>query len=400
MVATSPRRHHRRLRLHRGRAAPPARPPPRPRGGLRHRRHAGRHAAADLYPSLAAAYPDLVFETFDPAACDGPRPRVPRPAPRRQHGDGLASCVGTVGCIVDLSADFRLKDAVAVPAVVRLRPRPARAARRGRVRPARAVPRGAGRRDADRHARLLRDRGDARPRAARRRRRDRAAPASSSTPHPGSRGAGRAPKHANSFCTVDEDFTAYGLLNHRHTPEIEQETGAQVLFTPHLAPMNRGILATCYARPADGTVPSTAALLDALRRPYAGEPFVVVAERSPSTKATLGTNTAHLTVRFDERTGCVVAICAIDNLTKGASGGAVQAPTWRSASTRPPGSTAVGLVPVSDAAPCAAERPRRGAAVHPPLRRQGRRRQVRRQRARRLGRAPTTRSPCSPPTSC
>ena len=63
-------------------------------------------------------------------------------------------------------------------------------------------------------------------------------------------GAGRGLKHASLFCTADEDVTAYGLLDHRHTPEIEQEVGAQVLFTPHLAPLNRGILATCYARPA------------------------------------------------------------------------------------------------------------------------------------------------------
>ena len=117
--------------------------------------------------------------------------------------------------------------------------------------------------------------------------------------------------------------TAYGLLDHRHTPEIEQEVGAQVLFTPHLAPMNRGILATCYARPAADV--STESLLAALAAAYAGEPFVVVGEASPSTKATLGSNTAHLTARFDERTGTVMAICAIDNLAKGASGGAVQA---------------------------------------------------------------------------
>ena len=65
-------------------------------------------------------------------------------------------------------------------------------------------------------------------------------------------GAGRPPKENTTFCAVDENFSAYGLLNHRHTPEIEQAVGAQVLFTPHLAPMNRGILATCYARPVEG----------------------------------------------------------------------------------------------------------------------------------------------------
>jgi N-acetyl-gamma-glutamyl-phosphate reductase len=95
-----------------------------------------------------------------------------------------------------------------------------------------------------------------------------------------------------------------------------------ILFTPHLAPMNRGMLATCYLRPVAGT--TTVELLDLYRQAYAGETFVVVAEGSPSTKACLGSNTAHVTVRADARTGWIVAIAAIDNLTKGASGQAVQ----------------------------------------------------------------------------
>jgi N-acetyl-gamma-glutamyl-phosphate reductase len=135
-------------------------------------------------------------------------------------------------------------------------------------------------------------------------------------------GAGRPPKPTTTFCAVDEDFTAYGLLDHRHTPEIEQATGAQVIFTPHLVPMNRGILATCYARPSGPT--STDEVLGLLEAAYEGEPFVVVSERIPSTKATLGSNCAHLTARVDERTGWLVVLCAIDNLVKGASGQAVQ----------------------------------------------------------------------------
>ena len=128
--------------------------------------------------------------------------------------------------------------------------------------------------------------------------------------------------HTTHFNTADEDFTAYGLLNHRHTPEIEQASGAEVLFTPHLAPMNRGILATCYARPAVDL--QTGHALGVLKDAYAGEAFVVVSETSPSTKATLGSNCAHLTARVDPRTGWVVALCALDNLVKGASGQAVQ----------------------------------------------------------------------------
>jgi N-acetyl-gamma-glutamyl-phosphate reductase len=138
-------------------------------------------------------------------------------------------------------------------------------------------------------------------------------------------GAGRALKHNTMFTSVDEDFTAYGLLDHRHTPEMEQVTGAQILFTPHLAPMNRGILATCYARPTPGTAPTTASLLASLARSYKREPFVVVRPTPPSTKATLGTNSVHITARFDQRTGYVVVVSALDNLAKGASGGAVQA---------------------------------------------------------------------------
>jgi N-acetyl-gamma-glutamyl-phosphate reductase len=134
-------------------------------------------------------------------------------------------------------------------------------------------------------------------------------------------GSGRAAKAATHFNAVDENFTAYGLLHHRHTPEIEQATGAQVLFTPHLAPMNRGILATCYARPAPGEAEDPLAVLtDA----YGDEPFVVVSERSPSTKATLGSNSVHLTARHDRRTGWFVVLAALDNLTKGAAGQALQ----------------------------------------------------------------------------
>jgi N-acetyl-gamma-glutamyl-phosphate reductase len=156
-------------------------------------------------------------------------------------------------------------------------------------------------------------------------------------------GAGRALKHAAMFCTVDEDVNAYGLLDHRHTPEIEQETGAQVLFTPHLAPLSRGLLATCYATPR-GKV-TTASLLATLAGRYRGEPFVVVRPASPSTKATMGSNAAHITARFDERTNAVIAICAIDNLAKGASGGAVQAANVALGLPETAGLSTVGLYP-------------------------------------------------------
>ena len=135
-------------------------------------------------------------------------------------------------------------------------------------------------------------------------------------------GAGRALKHTSLFGAVSDNFEAYGLLNHRHTAEIEMLTGAQVLFTPHLAPMTRGMLTTSYARPKGPT--STDALLAMLRGVYAGEPFVRIVDGSPSTKAVMGTNVCQITARFDERTGYVVVIAAIDNLTKGASGAMIQ----------------------------------------------------------------------------
>jgi N-acetyl-gamma-glutamyl-phosphate reductase len=138
----------------------------------------------------------------------------------------------------------------------------------------------------------------------------------------GTSGAGRTPSSALHFATVDENFSAYGLLNHRHTPEIEQAIGAEVLFTPHLAPMTRGILATCYARPTGTT--STGEILGILEESYAEAPFVTVTEESPSTKATFGSNAAQLTARVDERTCWVLVLCALDNLGKGAAGQAVQ----------------------------------------------------------------------------
>jgi N-acetyl-gamma-glutamyl-phosphate reductase len=145
------------------------------------------------------------------------------------------------------------------------------------------------------------------------------------------------------FCGTDENFAAYGLLDHRHTAEIEQSLGAQVLFTPHLAPMNRGILATCYARPT-GDV-TTNHVLNTLHRAYDSEPFVVVAESSPDTKATLGSNAAHITARSDNRTGWVVSLCAIDNLVKGASGQAVQCANLVLGLPETAGLSAMGVYP-------------------------------------------------------
>ena len=164
-------------------------------------------------------------------------------------------------------------------------------------------------------------------------------------------GAGRSLQQHTSFSVADENFTAYGLCDHRHTPEIEQAVGAQVLFTPHLAPMNRGILATCYARPAAGEGNlvadnlDTEHLLDCYRKAYEGEPFVVVSEQSPATKAVQGSNAAHLSARYDSRTGYVMALCAIDNLGKGAAGQAIQCANLICEFPEDTGLSAVGVYP-------------------------------------------------------
>jgi len=300
-------------------------------------------AVGDLYPHLGPAYPGLVFSGFQPedvAGADVVFFALPHGASQRIIPDVLEE--GTGARIVDLAADFRLNDtavyeqwygephaapghlasfayglpelyrdtfagaaAIAAPgcyptaAALALAP----LVQAGAIEPSGVIVDAAS----------------------------------------GVSGAGRPARPHTSFCAVDEDFVAYGLLDHRHTPEIEQASGAGVLFTPHLAPMNRGILATCYARPtgAAGTDDLLALYADA----YAGEPFVTVSDNSPSTKATLGSNSAHLTARFDPRTGWVMAICALDNLGKGASGQAVQCANLLCGLDETTGLATVGVYP-------------------------------------------------------
>jgi N-acetyl-gamma-glutamyl-phosphate reductase len=160
---------------------------------------------------------------------------------------------------------------------------------------------------------------------------------------PGITGAGRAPTDTNVFTNIDSNAVAYGLLTHRHTPEMEQEIGAQLLFTPHLVPMSRGLLATCTA-PA-GSECSQASIDAAFESFYADEPFVAVLDAPPATKSVLGSNAAQVSARFDERTGTVIAMCAIDNLTKGASGGAVQAANVALGLRETAGLATIGLAP-------------------------------------------------------
>jgi N-acetyl-gamma-glutamyl-phosphate reductase len=163
-------------------------------------------------------------------------------------------------------------------------------------------------------------------------------------------GAGRSLKVTSLFSEADENVSAYGLLTHRHTAEMEQALShaagspISVLFTPHLVPMTRGILATCYARPAASDL-STAALLDALRAFYEGDPFVIVVDEPSGTKATYGSNALHVTARYDPRTGSVLAIAALDNLVKGASGQMIQAANLLFDLPETAGLSALGVAP-------------------------------------------------------
>jgi N-acetyl-gamma-glutamyl-phosphate reductase len=159
----------------------------------------------------------------------------------------------------------------------------------------------------------------------------------------GTSGAGKSASPGLHHPLANERFAPYGLLDHRHTPEMEQVIGAEVLFTPHLAPMTRGILATCYARPVSST--STDDLLQTLRERYESEPFVQVTAGLPSTADAYGSNVVHLTARADERTGWVIVIAAIDNLVKGGSGQAIQAANVALGLPETAGLPLVGLSP-------------------------------------------------------
>jgi N-acetyl-gamma-glutamyl-phosphate reductase len=153
-------------------------------------------------------------------------------------------------------------------------------------------------------------------------------------------GAGREAKETTGFSTVDGSFCAYGLLNHRHTADMEMALGAKVLFTPHLAPMSRGILATCYGDLRGGGDP-----LRVLRDAYADEPFVHVSAEAPATKWVTGSNGVQVTARHDERTGRIVALSAIDNLGKGAAGQMVQCANLMLGLNEAAGLASIGVYP-------------------------------------------------------
>jgi N-acetyl-gamma-glutamyl-phosphate reductase len=277
---------------------------------------AGQPLAA-VHPHLAPAYPHATVDRFEPAALDGID--IVFAALPHGHSQRVAETILSRGiAFVDLGADFRLRDPAeyrrwygeaheaphllgqfvyGIPELNRDAIRGAKAVAAAGCYPTSAILAlkplvNAGLVDLES---IIVDAAS------------------------GVTGAGKGLKDSTHFCTVDENFSAYGLLTHRHTAEMEASLGATVLFTPHLAPMNRGILATCYATAVGAGDP-----LDILRAAYAEEPFVHVSDQLPSTKWTLGSNAVHITARRDERTGRILAIAALDNLVKGAAGQMIQ----------------------------------------------------------------------------
>jgi N-acetyl-gamma-glutamyl-phosphate reductase len=166
-------------------------------------------------------------------------------------------------------------------------------------------------------------------------------------------GAGRTPGQPYHFPEVGEGLRPYKIAGtHRHTPEIEQELSlaagseVRITFTPHLVPMTRGILSCVYGTPSDPSRPA-AAYHEALASAYAGEPFVSVLPpgQLPDTSFVRGSNRAHVTAVYDERARRVVAVSAIDNLVKGASGQAIQCMNLALGLDETTGLTGVGVFP-------------------------------------------------------
>lgn len=286
-------------------------------------------ALRSIYPSLATAYPALCLDAFAPRALDGLDVAF-MALPHGASQQVMPDLVGRVAHVVDLGADFRLPAAAyeqwygephtvpdllddfayGLPELTR----PLLGARTHVAAPG-CYPTAAALALAPLLAAGLAEPTGIIVNAA-----------------SGISGRGRKLDAASLYAEANESVSAYGLLDHRHTGEIEHVLAhvggreTQVLFTPHLVPMTRGILATCYARPArSGGDLGTERLLEVCREHYAHEPFVVVHESPPLTKATLGSNACHMTVRYDDRTNTLLAIAAIDNLVKGASGQAIQA---------------------------------------------------------------------------
>jgi len=290
------------------------------------RQQAGQPLSA-AFPSLAGIY-DLDFEALEPAELAGRAELVFLAVPH-QAAMGMVPQLLAAGCrVVDLSADYRLRDAAVYAEWYEPHLTPELLSEAVYGLPELY-------REQVRDARLVANPG-CYPTSA----------ALALTPllrhqlidpttiiidsKSGTSGAGRAAKVDTLYCEVNEGFKAYGLPRHRHTPEIEQTLSAvagvpvTISFTPHLVPANRGILSTCYAS-FKGDL-SLGELIDLYRQEYVGERFVRVlpAGALPNINQVRGSNFCDLGLALDPRTGRVVAVAAIDNLVKGAAGQALQ----------------------------------------------------------------------------
>jgi N-acetyl-gamma-glutamyl-phosphate reductase len=141
-------------------------------------------------------------------------------------------------------------------------------------------------------------------------------------------GAGRTATDKTHFVTVDENLSPYGVPRHRHTPEIEQELAALgsellVTFTPHLIPLDQGELVSCYVTTGDADAPSLADARALYQEAYADEPFVELADQPPGVRDVRETNICAIHVHADERTGRLLVFAAIDNLWKGTASQAI-----------------------------------------------------------------------------
>ena len=291
---------------------------------------AGARLAA-VFPSLRGLLPDLVCEALDPQALAARADVIFLALPHTKSLDAAAAAVSAGRKVIDLSADYRLRDAAVyqqwygtahthdtllkeavygLPELYREQIRQARLVASPGCYPTAAILQ-----LAPLVARNLVDPAtiviDAKS---------------------GISGAGRSPALPYHFPEAHEALEAYNVGKHRHLPEIEQELSAlqpkapsvRVVFTPHLVPMNRGILSTAYCKLRDRH--ETAALRSLYREHYKGEPFVQVCEDvAPNPRYLKGANTCQVTVHADARTGWAVTVAALDNLVKGAGGQAIQA---------------------------------------------------------------------------
>lgn len=282
---------------------------------------AGKPVTA-LFPNLAA--PELFFEALDPSQVAARAELVFLALPHTKSAAPAAIFLKAGLKVIDLSADFRLKDARAYASWYRTEhPCPELLEKAVYGLPELH-------RDAIRAAKLVASPGcyptaailSLLPLAKQRALMDEDVIIDAKS---GISGAGRSPALAYHFPEANESIEAYNLGVHRHIPEIEQELGTTVLFTPHLVPMTRGILSTAYVRLRDSEAGDQ--LSDLYRKFYKGEPFVRVLEdgHSPTPRHTRGSNFCDIGVFFDRRTGMAILMAALDNLVKGAAGQALQA---------------------------------------------------------------------------